>query len=478
MLGFGPMPRPVVGPAGADGAPALAVTIFGRQEGHGEGRPEYCEVLILSGKDGQVKRRWRGDDGWNIDTFYGWNTATPQRVNLDRGTALCVAIYDAQLRSTGKSGSQLVLLDFTRGTVLQRRDIPKEYGRRVPFWVQDVDGDGKDEVLYISQGKLHALRGGVEHEWWTWTLPDQSGSVLEIEPARQGLPATVVVAAGSAVYGLNGATGRPRWRCDTVTAPGILPRLLPTDDPRGLPRVLFPGVLVAGPSLYLSSTTLICRQALPAAPTGEYLTPEPWGRPDDSLPPDPRLIRPLPWHNWGRLLRYDEIMTVVRGLAVLFVGLIVPGWLLRQAWRRRSGRLALLPVGWLGLLGLWASASYSPAALLPGGLIDLGAMAMLGVPGLILVLVALAAFRRRWRRLGLLLAVCVLVTLVHAGVWLAVDGRGLEPGEHYSWDGWYAMLLIVPYEGAGLLGGVYCLVGLYRGGQWLVSRVVRRVRPA
>src|SRR5262249_29144852 len=152
---------------------------------------------------------------------------------------------------------------------------------------QDLDGDGKDEVLYINQGKLHVLRGGIEGTpWWTWTFPGQDGSVLEIKPARQGHPATVVIADGSAVYGLDGSTGRPRWRCDVVTAPGQKPWLLPTDDPRRLPRVVFTGPSRSQPL----PSTLVCRQALPAAPTGEYLPPEPWGRPDDSLPPDPRLL--------------------------------------------------------------------------------------------------------------------------------------------------------------------------------------------
>jgi tRNA A-37 threonylcarbamoyl transferase component Bud32/outer membrane protein assembly factor BamB len=461
---IGTLPRPAVGPAGADGTPALAVTTR---------LQEYCEVLILSGKDGQVKGRWRGDDRISINTFDAWNTATPQRVNLDAGPALCVAIHDQQLqisrdpqtgqtRPTGKSGYQLVLLDFTQGTVLQRRDIPEENNRRVPFWVEDLDGDGKDEVLYITRGRLHVLRGGVEGTpRWTWAFPDPDGSVLEIEPPRQGQPATVVVAAGGAVYGLNGSTGRPRWRCDVVTPPGEKPRLLRTDDPRRLPRVLFRGPSRTNP---LPSTD-VCRQALPAAPTGEYLTPEPWGRPNDSLPPDPRLLRPLPWHARGVLPNYDEMMRCVRGLAVLLVGLIVPGWLLRRAWRQRSGRLALLSLGGLGVLGLWAYFSDGPAALLPGDLGSLIVVVVLGGPSLVFVSrVARAAFRRRWPMLGLLLAVALLAALAHAGVWLALDARGMDPEEHYSWDGWSVMLLIGAYEAGVLLVVMFCLVKLFRGG--------------
>jgi hypothetical protein len=293
-------------------------------------------------------------------------------------------------------------------------------------------------------------------------------SVLEIEPARQDQPATVVIADGSAIYGLDGSTGRPRWHCDVVTAPGQKPWLLPTDDPRRLPRVCF-----------TEGSALICRQALPAAPTGEYLTPKPWGRPDDSLPPDPRLVRPLPWRAGRALLSYDEIMTGVRGFAVLLIGLIVPGWLLRRAWRQRSWRLALLPIGWRGILGLWAYISYGPAALLQDGPGYLFRVVELGVPSVLFVsLAAWTAFRRRWLQLGLLLAVALLAALTHGGVWLALDARGMDPEEHYSWDGWYAMLLIGAYEAGALLVGVFCLVNLYRGGRWLVSRVVRRVRPA
>jgi outer membrane protein assembly factor BamB len=481
LMGFS-LPRPAVGPTGEDGAPVIAVTTYGQQEDGPAHGTTYCEVLVLSGKDGRLIWRWRGDDARNLH-IDRWDAVTPQRVNLDTGAALCVMIHDFQLTfsrdprtgqngPTGKSGFQLVLLDFIRGTVLQRRDLPEENPGRAPFWVQDLDGDGKDEVLYLRKGELHALRGGIEGKpWWTWTFPGQGGSVLRIEPARQGHPGTVVVLSGDSIYGLDGSTGRPRWRCDVVPTPGNaqVPQLLPATDPQGLPHVLFAGPSRLGPS------TLICRQALPASPTGEYLLPQARRRPDDGVPPDPRLIRPLPW---GMLLPYLDIMEGAQAFAVLFVGLIVPGWLMRRAWRQRSWKLALLPVLWLGILCLWASIQYGTAALRPG-LVYLGGALVVGVPALLFVgLVGGAVFRRRWRRLGLLLAVGLLVTLVHAGVWLAIDARGMDPAEHYSWEGWYAMLLIGAYEAGVLLLGVLCLVGLYRVGRWLVSRARRRVRPA
>jgi hypothetical protein len=218
---------------------------------------------------------------------------------------------------------------------------------------------------------------------------------------------------------------------------------------------------------------------LPAGPAGEYLSPEPWGLPDDALLPDPRLLRPLPWHALKALPSYDEIMTFVRGLAVLFVGLIIPGWLLRKAWRQRSWRLALLPIGWLGVLVLWAYFSDGPLALLPGSLGYPVAVVALGMPILLFVgLAARTAFRRRWLRLGLLMAIALLAALAHAGVWLALDARGMDPEEHYSGDGWSVLLLIGAYESGVLLVGVFFLVNLYRGGRWLVSQLVRRVRPA
>jgi outer membrane protein assembly factor BamB len=495
------LPAPVV--VSRDGVPHVAVMAFGQEERQGP----YCEVVVLNGKEGGVEWRWRGDDGVGI---FGpaWYEAAPKLVHLATGPAVCVSIHDTKRQRTARdpktgreyqtSGHQLVLLDPVRHQVLQRRDVwPSSLlspNRRLPFWVQDLDGDGTSEVLLFENGALHALRDGLK-DWWNWKLPAQDGSLVRIEPARPGQAAIVAVGSRGSVYGLDGSTGRLRWRCEGVqtratilpandpqahmlfrqeNSPVIQAAVLPTTNPQALPRILF------GTPSDTSATAGICRQALAVGPNREYLLPEPRQGPADHSPPaDPRLARPLPWHSLATVPDSTAIKDGVRGLALLFAVLILPAWLFRWAWRRRrSWRLALVPVLWLGVLCLWAYLAYATNALFLGRRYLLPAIVLAGPPLLFLGLVARSAFRRRWRSVALLLAFGVLATLITAAVWLALDARHMDPAEHYSWRGWYAVSLVGVYAWGVLLLVGLCGRALFRPGRWLVSRLMRRLRPA
>jgi outer membrane protein assembly factor BamB len=472
-------PRPAVGDVDGDGAPEVVVMTYGEEPRAGTSAGPYGEVLILDGKDGHVKQRWRGDDGQQL-TGDPWRGAGPQLVNLAIGPAVCVNVHDQRqqrLVPDPRSGFQLVLLDGARGTVLQRRDFPQATFRGdVRFWVQDLDGDGKDEVLCLASGKLVALRDGIEQELWQWPLPGPGWRLPDIEPARPGQPVTVVVASGGSVYGLDGATGRPRWRCDVAPTPGPVtaPLLLPTNDPQALPRVLFPGPSRLHPS------TLYCRQALALDRAGSYRVPTPTPRTYGPPPDDPRPARPLPWQRFTTPPTEQDLTRLGQGFALLFAVLLVPAGLLRRAWRQRSRRLALLPVLWLGILGLAAYLRFGMNALLLGR--DyLVAAVVLGVPPLLVAGFFLRSlFLRQWGRAGCLLALGLLLALATAGVWLAGDNRQRTSAEHYSWswDGWYAPLVCGVYEVGLALLGVFCLWGLFRVGRRLVARLRHRPRPA
>jgi len=85
-------------------------------------------------------------------------------------------------------------------------------------------------------------------------------------------------------------------------------------------------------------------------------------------------------------------------------------------------------------------------------LFDPGGFALLGLP--ILVFVGLGctwAVQGRWRRIGLLLAGSVLVTLPLAAFSLWADGRFLGPTQHYVADGWYGAWLMGAYVTGVLL---------------------------
>jgi outer membrane protein assembly factor BamB len=478
--------------------PQVVTATYGVDKNAPGGQRSFCDVLVLNGTDGELQWQWSGDDALGITSASDWREASPKLVRLATGSDVCVSIHDAKLPpkvdpNTGltRSGNQLVLLDAARRQVLQRRDLAGYQLTRPRFWVQDLDGDGNDEVLFFEKAALYALRDGLK-DWWSWELPAQDWSLLRIEPAQHGQPATVVVASGGSVYGLDGTTGHPRWRCEGVHSTdelvppndplaqlrpwhqGVVRRpaaLLPANDSQALPRVMFGGPMDS------SASTVICRQALAIGPDGKYLLPEPWQRPDDHpSPDDPRLARPLPWRSLA--IVPDNIMWGVRGLALLFGVLILPVWLFRWARRRRSWRLALLPALWLGMLSLWGYLAYGINALFLGWPYLVGAIVLGGPPLVLLGFLVRSAIRRRWRTVALLLGCAVLATLIAAGVWLGIDARNMDPAEHYSWQGWYAVAQVGVYAWSLLLFCGLCGWWLSRVARWLGSSLARRLRPA
>ena len=139
------------------------------------------------------------------------------------------------------------------------------------FASQDIDGDGKEETLFVHEGKLRVTRGSVTNVLWEW--PDVE-SVREILPGKPA--ATVVVMTAQGLLGLDGATGRPLWRTPNDGGETILvdannrerPRLvtLATDESRAT----------------------VCRLGLAIASRGTLVV-------GGLQPEDPRIVRPLPW---------------------------------------------------------------------------------------------------------------------------------------------------------------------------------------
>src|SRR5262249_44269032 len=63
----------------------------------------------------------------------------------------------------------------------------------VRLWKGDLDGDGKEELLFVSDGKVCAVRGDGTPLWKkNWPLPDGPWEIVEIRPGvKKNQPATV-----------------------------------------------------------------------------------------------------------------------------------------------------------------------------------------------------------------------------------------------------------------------------------------------
>jgi hypothetical protein len=165
------------------------------------------------------------------------------------------------------------------------------------------------------------LKHGEERYLVSWSPTWSARLRMQIELVH-GKPGDQVMEAGTALFGVDPRTGRPRWRCDIPEGNHTLTLLL-DDHPRGLPRVVFPCARQATPALPYERWAVIAREALPSGPDGRYLLPEGHPREYGELPEDPRWVRPLPWVElWssGRIhlawLPYSAlVILVVYGIA-------------------------------------------------------------------------------------------------------------------------------------------------------------------
>jgi hypothetical protein len=340
----------------------------------------------------------------------------------------------------------------------------------------------------------------------------------------------VIVWIGTAVYGLAGPSGLPRWRCDIpwAQATGMstppTARLLATDDPAGLPRVLSQWEQSG-----LGQRNTVLQQAWPTRPDGRYLVPTPVSM---TYEPEPALIapgQPLPWagENWWVALilpasgilclivvvvpgflvyRLAGSRTWVAGLAAvayaafatlvitdpvvfplaIFLAAAVPGQLFVAALRRKSRELWLLVViavaASVGTFLYKLQTVWHPSLTHGHALDSLGQLALVtvslgvaAVPMVFLMFAAIGWFRRRaWKKLAWLLGWSVVLAVVIAAVSLLVKRSAAwsDPVEPYSRQGWY---LVVPI-GLYAAGTLMLLWIVLKAGFRLLRRAAVRLR--
>ncbi len=248
---------------------------------------------------------------------------------------------------------------------------------------------------------------------------------------------------------LDGAKGHTLWK----GRPG---RAIDAGPSANRPRVLTVG-----------HDATICTLVLPTTPEGGFEpargTPAPPGMARD----DPRWMRPLPWSREAAGLLAPQFVLALGGLALINV--VVPLLILKLATRRRvwSVRMLLaLPVVVaipMTVFPTFVSAMPSMAGTSAGEAIaGFGRATLGGLPIVVYVaLVGESLIRRRRRRLVKLAALGVLATAVLAGFWLLEDGTRKPAIAHYTWTGWYAVIVPGLY-----FAGVLAMVALAVRGAW------------
>jgi outer membrane protein assembly factor BamB len=460
-----PVQTPAVGDLDGDGKPDI---VLNRYMGIDRQNHRHLgEVLALDGRTGQPKWTWP----WPNDCCHHASVPVVADLEGHGRPGVLISLTKGACYDNNRKG-EIVLLDAA-GQVRQRVEVEQAWHGAPCFRACDVDGDGKSELLFFAAGKLRVTRGGVEQVLWERPCQAEFDRRLEVLPAAAGRPVTVLSwswAKGD-LFALDGPTGRPLWRAAT----GDLKAVIPSSDPKELPRLLY------RPQ---HQDATLCRLALPTDATGRYAPPTP-APIAYAPPPDPRLAYGLPWAPAHEAYCFDpEAYGFFAGsIPAFLLGVVVPWVLVRSAVRQRSrprgvaaGIYIVAVIACIGVFAYLRMPRMGPDAstleLLAFTLWPLVGMLAAGGPCVALLGSFLRGLaNRRWRWAGLLLAGASLVlAVVIAAALLFFDPRMTGQGEYYRYDGWYLAWGVGAYGTGCLLVLVYLVRAAARG----VRRLVRR----
>lgn len=309
-------PRPAVGDLDGDGHPEI-ITVHAQYQPQGV---YECQVIVLDGRDGRHKWHWT----WQAP---GSDFSAPLLVDFDGKGRRCVCL---RLAEHGPNNTTTRIMVFEPDGK-ERMRIPLSIhghmvGRYPSLWRHaDLDGDGKEELVYFNDGKLHVARGDGS-TLWSRPLHATPACVLDIQSEAKGRPATVTLWDGAQVFGLDGSTGKPGWRCDVpygseASQSGPPPQMYMLKAGAGvLPRFVahWPAV---------QSWHTAAQQAWPSTAAGEY----------QPTAASPMVYTAVADNRWPRYFPFAEGPTPLNGILALPVLVALLGWL---AWRRRWGQVA------------------------------------------------------------------------------------------------------------------------------------------
>lgn len=447
----------------------------------GDGRPEVLALTLTHAAGdrrlGDAKLQLHALDGETGGVRWRWETPVERWNNqIDQDPALLLYRLRPVLvrRPDGKQwvaiaswrdGRDLHVLDET-GRLVSKTTIPQSANERgIRVWTLDANGDGGDELVFLTETSLLLLSPEdlAKPFWERHESQAEFHRVLGLlpDPSASG---RIVVLGGGRDYSLRGvdpATGRFAWTCVGPTSPQLRP----------VPET---AVLLSGPhgaapphALYQFQGQALVRRGMSLlAPSAAWRT---FARPAATLRPaehDPRLLRPLPWKPHEHERR--EIPAFLAwgafyGVALAAIPVLFVGWTIRRRrWGMKTMLLAPVVAG-MTLAAMFVSPEdrdfHSPWNKL--------LVAFLGAGPVLFAVATLARWlyqgRRRRAAVWLILAALVGVAAMIFNLYEREPGRiaQLQPGERYTWDGWYYIFLPVFY----LMSWVLLLTV---GGAWLL----------
>ncbi|HEV3418323.1 MAG TPA: hypothetical protein VG056_15975, partial [Pirellulales bacterium] len=478
---------PVVSDLEGKGEPDV---LFIRQPYNQKVQGTPFELVAVSGRTGREKWTWQ----WaNV----GMPVVPPLAVAFDSSGRRCVCLSITEVIAKNRGTvfqPELIVLDHN-GKVRRRIELKGNgaYYDATSFWRKaDLLGDGREELLVYDESALQALGGDRIEPLWKWPLPD-SAKLLDILPGGKGVLPTIAVWTGKSVYGISGQTGRPRWRGEmpnAVTPTNGPPErvLLPDENGLGLPRLL------AATGCHLTWPTEESRRYAPPTPAprtyetvGDPIRTRrlPWVPPSDSdvwtlvsiafwsvlwlvvpwlllrasirrnswwLSFIPALYQlatvltlnqiPAEWLPWIPPTRNRDPHFII-GCVSLFLLVVNAVYTRRRLWLTVDASViyaVAVALAWSHLTwnGAGSGGETSSGQPIGEGLSNLVGVITFAIPTIaVFWLPAVWIRRRQWRRMGLFLLASLVLAVAAAALLLIKERDWIQPGEQYSFDGWW-----------------------------------------
>lgn len=188
-------------------------------------------------------------------------TAAPVFADVADGLpCLCLGIND-DLRRAATSASRfshrILAVDFG-GRPLLSYELARSRWRQWQAHTRaaDLDGNGTRELIVTYADRVLVFNGTLEEPTWTWTAAEGEVELIDVVPGAAGPTATVVVNTAGCMFGLNGASGLPIWRCD---GPGRVLGMVARGDDERPARVAFG-----------DDSSIVEMDGLPTGPDGRF----------------------------------------------------------------------------------------------------------------------------------------------------------------------------------------------------------------